>query len=356
MKSRGLIITVIVMLLATVCLSGFAYAGDWNGIRDNGKIIVTILLFGGAIGAVIAKDTPQAYELGTTNSYPVKGSTIIYEGAAIGEDGSGYARALVANDPFLGFAETKADNSSGSDGAIRVRSRVAGNIELSIGSLAITDIKEDVYASNSGTFTLTPGSNTRIGTVYRYVSSGVGVVTFSVDETQSIGTSDITDDAVTTVKIVDDAITTAKIIDDAVTNAKLADDAVDTAEIADDAVETAQIAALAVDTAEIAADAVDGTKIADDAVSLEHLDAAITPSHIVVYAGEHTTGGGAAAEAITVSGVVASDLVLVTLLTKGSTPRIIVTAVATTDTVTVTFDSDPSSDHVVTYEVLRAVA
>lgn len=52
---------------------------------------------------------------------------------------------------------------------------------------------------------------------------------------------------------------------------------------------TADIGALSVTTAKIAADAVDGTKIADDAVSLEHLDSGITPSHIVVYAGEFTT-------------------------------------------------------------------
>jgi len=80
--------------------------------------------------------------------------------------------------------------------------------------------------------------------------------------------------------------------------------------------------------------------------------AAVVP----LYAGEHTTVGGAAAEAITVTGVLDTDLVLVTLHTEGATPRTILTAAATAaDTITVTFSGDPAADHVVTYVVYRAL-
>ena len=109
-------------------------------------------------------------------------------------------------------------------------------------------------------------------------------------------------------------------------------------------------------SADIAADAVDGTKLADDAVSLEHLDAAITPSHIVVYAGEFTTAGGDTDETISVSGVVATDLVHVTLHTAGATPVTIIDASAGTDQIDVDMSADPSTDHVLTYSVLRAAA
>ena len=81
----------------------------------------------------------------------------------------------------------------------------------------------------------------------------------------------------------------------------------------------------------------------------------LTPSHVVVYAGEETTAGGDATEAVTVSGVLATDLVFTQLHTVGSTPRTILTSVASANTVTTVFSGDPSTDHVYAYQVLRAV-
>jgi hypothetical protein len=112
----------------------------------------------------------------------------------------------------------------------------------------------------------------------------------------------------------------------------------------------------AVTSAKIAADAVTNAKIADDAVSLEQLDSGIEMSHVVKYAGKATTVGGAAAEAITVTGVAATDVVIVTLQTEGGTPRSIVKAVPSTNTITVTFSGDPAADHIVAYQVLRAAS
>jgi hypothetical protein len=78
-------------------------------------------------------------------------------------------------------------------------------------------------------------------------------------------------------------------------------------------------------------------------------------AYYVAFAGEHTTVGGAAAEAITVTGVLATDLAIATLHTVGAAPQTIVTTVASADTVTVTFSANPSNDHVVTYVVYRAI-
>ena len=66
-----------------------------------------------------------------------------------------------------------------------------------------------------------------------------------------------------------------------------------------------------------------------------------------------TTTGGAASEAITITGAAAGDVCLVTLNTAGSSPVTVDAAVASTDTVTVTFSADPSSDHVVNVVVVR---
>lgn len=106
----------------------------------------------------------------------------------------------------------------------------------------------------------------------------------------------------------------------------------------------------------IAADGINSSKIADDAISLEHLDAGITPSHIVFAAGEFTTAGGDADETITVSGVLATDLVLVNVHTAGATPRTVVDASASAGQIDVDLSGDPSTDHVLTYVVYRAVA
>ena len=127
--------------------------------------------------ATLAKDTPRDYQLGDMEEYPVIASDIIYEGAAVGENGSGYARPLAAGDKFLGFATRNADNSGGSAGDIRVIVRKKGNVRLAISALAIT-----ANASDDNTFTLTSESNSLIGKVSRWVSTGVAIVEFDAME------------------------------------------------------------------------------------------------------------------------------------------------------------------------------
>lgn len=78
-------------------------------------------------------------------------------------------------------------------------------------------------------------------------------------------------------------------------------------------------------------------------------------SHVVVAAANYTTAGGAAAEAITISGLLSTDIAVVTLKTAGATPRTVSKAACTTDTLTITFSGDPSTDHVVAYQVVRAL-
>ena len=126
----------------------------------------------------LAKDSVRSYETGDRNALPVIATDIIYEGAAVGDNGSGYARPLVAGDPFRGFALRKVDNSAGGAGAKDVELRTKGYVQLSISGLAITDVGKDVFASDDDTFTLTQSTNTRIGYVHRWVSTGVGIVRF----------------------------------------------------------------------------------------------------------------------------------------------------------------------------------
>lgn len=128
--------------------------------------------------ATLSKDKPREYYQGDFHEFPVVASDIIYQGAAVGDNSSGYARPLVAGDPFRGFAEQKVDNASGSAGDKYVRTKTRGMIRLSIASLAITDVGKDVYASDDDTFTLTQSTNTRIGYVHAWVEAGVGIIKF----------------------------------------------------------------------------------------------------------------------------------------------------------------------------------
>lgn len=126
----------------------------------------------------LSVNTPRNYYLGDFTDLPAS-NVHIYEGAAIGLT-SGYVRGLVAGDMFCGFADRECDNSAGSAGGKNVKVRRSGYIELAItGASAVTDAGSPVYASADGTFTLTAGSNSYIGTIERWISGTVCIVRFA---------------------------------------------------------------------------------------------------------------------------------------------------------------------------------
>lgn len=249
--------------------------------------------------ATLSNDKPRKFHTGIYRDLEMIASDIIYEGSLVGLNGSGYARPLQAGDQPIGFATKQADNSSGSAGDVKVRCQISGAIELTISGVAITDIGSAVYASDDDTFTTTAGSNSYIGRIVARPESDTALIEFNFLDGVASGE---------------------------------------------------------IQTADIAADAITNAKIADDAVSLENLDDEITPSHMIRYAGTHTTSGGSATESITVSGVVAGDIVVATLETEGSSPVTLDAAATNTDAIDLTFSADPSSDHIVSYVVLNAVS
>ena len=127
----------------------------------------------------LAANTPRDREIGDIGSYPIIASDIIYDGAAVGDNGSGYARPLVAGDPFLGFCYSQCDNSSGSAGAKYVDVWKRGAVKLSVSGAVITDVGRPVYATDDNAFVLAgPTASTFIGRIVRFVSSGVVIVEF----------------------------------------------------------------------------------------------------------------------------------------------------------------------------------
>lgn len=132
--------------------------------------------------ATLTVDTPRDYELGNINEVPVIASDIIYEGAAGGAViASGHARPLTSVDKFLGFAEQNADNSAGAAADINVRFKKRGAISLSVAGAVITDVGQPVYATDDNTFIFLPTGAQFIGFVRRFVSAGVVIVEYDVD-------------------------------------------------------------------------------------------------------------------------------------------------------------------------------
>lgn len=98
------------------------------------------------------------------------------------------------------------------------------------------------------------------------------------------------------------------------------------------------------------------TAAADPLVAHDYVWAALRdkcmPGWDIFAAGKHTTVGGAAAEAITVTGAAVGDIAFATITTTDDTDVISDVAV-TANTVTVTCSADPLVAHVIDYVVLR---
>jgi hypothetical protein len=180
MKTRhiGLIAAAMAIALVAVALAPHGFNAHVPGLLGSGSPSDIMML--GVGMTTLAANKPRAFELGTIQEYPVIAADVIFEGAAVGENGAGYARPLVAGDPFLGFAETIVDNSAGVAGQRTVRVKRRGQVQIPVvGAAAITANDGPlVYASDDDTFTLTAGANSPIGRVSRWVESGVCVVDF----------------------------------------------------------------------------------------------------------------------------------------------------------------------------------
>ncbi len=107
----------------------------------------------------------------------------------------------------------------------------------------------------------------------------------------------------------------------------------------------------------IAANAITTAKILNANVTLAKLAAGITPSHVIKFANQVTTVGGAAAEAFTVTGAVgATDRAFVQVVNDGTGNVTVLQAVVTDNTLTVTFSANPGNDTVINYQLIRVAA
>ena len=140
--------------------------------------------------AQLTVDTPRTFKAAVEpifNDIPMTASVAVYEGSAVGI-ASGLARQLVAaSDEFAGFAEAKADNTSGAASAINAKVRQKGIVTLSVtGASAVTHINDAVYATDGNVFTLTASGGLQIGKVFRWVTGTTCEVFFEALAIRSV--------------------------------------------------------------------------------------------------------------------------------------------------------------------------
>lgn len=123
--------------------------------------------------STLAADSPQVLVTGDMNAIGIIANDIVYEGAMVGDNGSGYGRPLVAGDKFLGHNIFKVDNAVpvGVAGAknLRLRTGVYRLVCSLVG--LITDVGQPVYASDDQVLTFDASGNSYVGRISRYESA-----------------------------------------------------------------------------------------------------------------------------------------------------------------------------------------
>ncbi|MEK6674658.1 MAG: hypothetical protein AABZ47_03275 [Planctomycetota bacterium] len=110
-------------------------------------------------------------------TFRIKGSTKIFRGSFVGLTSAGFARALVAGDPFCGLAYEEVDNSTGADGAkvCRVYADMS-DFEHALAGVSQSDVGRPCFASADDTLSFVGVANSYIGVVQDYVSANKCIV------------------------------------------------------------------------------------------------------------------------------------------------------------------------------------
>lgn len=153
--------------------------------------------------AALTKPVPVVPALGNLSNYP-QAAVNIFDGASVGLNSSGYARAWQLGDPFKGHAKRSSDNSAGSAGGKKievVRGRYV--LEVSLPNVSITDglRQASVFMTTSGDLSLRVGQ--LVGRVLQYLSAGMALVEFDTELqihclSETVLRADMTDNTNTT--------------------------------------------------------------------------------------------------------------------------------------------------------------
>ncbi len=142
----------------------------------------------------LSADRATEYREGLILDFPVKETTKIYAGSVVCiENSSGYAvpAANTSGLQFVGVAEAQADNSSGSNGDIKVTVRRKGVFRFAASSINQAVVGDIMYAIDDQTFDETGSNGVVVGRLVKYVSATEGWIDIEegVYPATTVGTS-----------------------------------------------------------------------------------------------------------------------------------------------------------------------
>lgn len=125
----------------------------------------------------LTQDREPLYKYGDTKAYPVAAGVVIYVGALVCLNASGYA--VPASDTaglvFAGVSMQRADNSTGAAGAITVRVYRRGLFQFNASGLTVGgNFMAKVYALDDNTFALTSTNSIQVGRLVEVDSAILG--------------------------------------------------------------------------------------------------------------------------------------------------------------------------------------
>lgn len=103
--------------------------------------------------ANLTTDRKSIRKDGTLFTHPVAASTVIYAGALTAVNSSGYAAPAADSSAqaFAGKADTRADNSAGSNGSATVDGHRSGVFEFNSSGMTQADLNQDAYVVDDNT-------------------------------------------------------------------------------------------------------------------------------------------------------------------------------------------------------------
>ncbi len=122
--------------------------------------------------AALTADRDAQRQEGELISYPVAGSTTIYKGSIVCDNGSGYATpGTESTNAFLGFAFEQVANSSATAGAKSIKVWKKGSFVVNKASAGQTDIGTLMYIRDDNTVAASTTNSNGVGYVVEVPSS-----------------------------------------------------------------------------------------------------------------------------------------------------------------------------------------
>jgi|UniRef100_A0A7C3SJM7 predicted RecA/RadA family phage recombinase len=133
--------------------------------------------------AALTQDRATPYREGVELEFPVAAATKIFAGSLVCSNAEGYAVPAADTEglKFMGVAMEQVDNSTGADGAKKVRLRRTGVFEFNAASITQAMVGDPMYVKDDNTFDDAAGATNdiRVGVLVKYISNTKGWIDIS---------------------------------------------------------------------------------------------------------------------------------------------------------------------------------